>query len=132
MSEKVLKDFRDLLDKKAIGVLATIMPDGSPQATPVWFNTKNGNFLVNSAKGRQKDKNMRSRPKVAITVIDPKNPYRYLEVRGKVVEVTEKGAADHINELAKKYLDADKYPFGREGEVRIIYKIKPDKVVTWG
>jgi hypothetical protein len=65
-------------------------------------------------------------------VIDPKNPYRYLEVRGKVVEVTEKGAADHINELAKKYLDADKYPFGREGEVRIIYKIKPDKVVTWG
>ncbi len=132
MVEEQLEKYRDLLEKKALGILATVMPDGSPQVTPVWFDTSNGVFLVNSAKGRQKDKNMRNRPKVALTIIDPDNPYRYMEIRGRVVDVTEEGASDHIDRLAKKYLGEDKYPYAQPGEVRVTYKIKPDRVVTWG
>jgi PPOX class probable F420-dependent enzyme len=134
MTQTVPKKYHDLLEKKVIGTLATIMPDGSPQATPVWFDTSNGDgyFLVNSAKGRQKDKNMRKKPSVALTLVDPDNPYRYIEIRGKVEEATEKGASEHIDQLAKKYLGEDKYPYAQPGEVRVIYKIKPDRIVTWG
>jgi PPOX class probable F420-dependent enzyme len=132
MIAKVSKEYQDLIEKKALGILGTIMPDGSPQVTPVWFDMSDGFFLVNSAKGRQKDYNMRQRPNVALTVIDPENPYRYMEVRGSVMEITERGAAEHIDKLAKKYLGLDKYPYAQEGEVRVIYKIKPEKIVPWG
>ncbi len=123
MSVSVPEKYRDLLEKKALGVLAT---------SPVWFNTKDGLFMVNSARGRQKDRNMRQRPGVALTVVDPQNPYRYMEVRGKVVEITENGASEHIDRLAKKYLGVDKYPYSQLGEVRVIYRIKPERIVPWG
>jgi len=87
---------------------------------------------VNSAKGRVKDRNMRRDPRVSIALIDPENPYRYLEVRGRVVEVTENGADQHIDKMAKKYLDKDKYPFRREGEVRVRYLIEPESVSSMG
>jgi len=124
--------YRDLLEKKAFANLATTMPDGSPQVTPVWIEAVGDYLLINSAKGRQKDKNMRSRPRVALSMQDPANPYRYLEVRGSVVEATEKGADAHIDKLAKKYLGVDKYPYRQKGEIRIIYKIKPEKVSSYG
>jgi PPOX class probable F420-dependent enzyme len=124
--------YRDLFEKKAFANLATIMPDGRPQVTPVWVNADGNDVLINSAKGRQKDKNMRSRDKVTLSIQDPENPYRYLEVRGRVIDVTEMGADAHIDRLAKKYLGADKYPFRQEGEVRVTYRIKPEKVVGFG
>ena len=120
---------RDLLadEKKAFVYLATLMKDGSPQVTPVWFNTQGEYILVNSAAGRVKDKNMRARPQVALCIADPANPYRYLQIRGKVVEVTLEGAEAHIDALAFKYQGAPKYPYRKEGEKRVTYKIRPEK-----
>ncbi len=104
--------------------LATIMPDGSPQVTPIWFNTDGRHILINSAKGRVKDRNMRARPQVAAVIQDPSTPYRYLQVRGRVVEITETGALEHINTLALKYTGKPWVPNGPD-EVRVIYKIEP-------
>jgi PPOX class probable F420-dependent enzyme len=128
----VPEKFNDLLQKKAFASLGTIMPDGSPQVTPVWVDSDNGHLVFNSAKGRQKDKNVRRDPRVTLTLIDPENPYRYVEVRGRVVEITENGANDHINKLAKKYLGVDKYPYAQPGEVRVIYRVQPEKVSSNG
>jgi PPOX class probable F420-dependent enzyme len=118
---------QDLLtdEKKAFAFLATLMEDGSPQVTPVWFNVDERHILVNSALGRIKDVNMRQRPQVAIAIMDPDNPYRYVQFRGEVVEITEEGADDHIDALAYKYQGKEKYPSRREGEVRVSYKILP-------
>jgi PPOX class probable F420-dependent enzyme len=124
---------KDLLTtKKAFAQLATLNPDGSPQVTPVWVDFDGEHVIFNSAKGRQKDKNVRREPRVAVALIDPDNPYRYLEIRGKVVEITEQGAAEHIDKMAKKYLGVDKYPYGQPGEVRVIYKIKPEHTTVMG
>jgi PPOX class probable F420-dependent enzyme len=124
--------YRDLLSKKTFAHLATVNDDGSPQSTPVWIDYDGTHVLVNSAKGRKKDRNMRERGKVAISMTDPENPYRYLEVRGRVVDVTEKGADAHIDKLAKRYLGADSYPFRRDGEIRVIYKIAPEHATAMG
>ena len=132
MAEKIPEEFKDLFGKVAYANIATVMPDGSPQVTPVWFDY-DGNYLrVNSAKDRVKDKNMRRNKNVALSIQDPDNAYRYLAVRGKVDEITEEGADAHIDSLAKKYLGKDKYPFRGPGEVRVIYKIRPEKVSTMG
>ena len=132
MAEKIPEEFKDLFGKVAYANIATVMPDGSPQVTPVWFDY-DGNYLrVNSAKGRVKDKNMRRNKNVALSIQDPDNAYRYLAVRGKVDEITEEGADAHIDSLAKKYLGKDKYPFRGPGEVRVMYKIRPEKVSTMG
>ena len=124
--------YQDLLQKKAFAHLGTLMKDGSPQVTPIWFGYDGTNILINSAKGRLKDKNMRNRPQVALSIADPENPYRYMQIRGKVVEVTENGADAHIDSLAKKYLDQDKYPFRQPGEVRVIYKVEVERVQVMG
>ena len=132
MAEKIPEEFKDLFGKVAYANIATVMPDGTPQVTPVWFDY-DGNYLrVNSAKGRVKDKNMRRNKNVALSIQDPDNAYRYLAVRGKVDEITEEGADAHIDSLAKKYLGKDKYPFRGAGEERVIYKIRPEKVSTMG
>lgn len=132
MAGAIPDQFKDLFSKAAFAHLATLMPDGSPQVTPVWCDFDGTNVRVNSAKGRVKDKNMRRNGKVALSVQDPENPYRYLAMRGEVVEVTEEGADAHIDSLAKKYLGKDKYPFSGPGEVRVIYKIRPINVHTMG
>ncbi len=119
-------------EKRAFGHLATLMPDGSPQVTPVWIDFDGTHVLVNSARGRQKDRNMRRDPRVAIEVSDPENPYRYVQIRGRVVEITEEGADEHIDRLAKKYRGLDRYPWRRPGEVRVIYKILPEHVSVFG
>jgi len=126
VSAKIPEKYADLFQKRAFGSLATLMPDGSPQVTPVWVDIEGDKLVLNSAKGRVKDKNMRRDPRVSIALIDPENPYRYLEVRGRVVQVTEQGADQHIDKMAKKYLDKDVYPFRRAGEVRVRYIVEPD------
>ena len=124
----------DLLEdvKKAFLYLSTIMPDGTPQVTPVWFNTDRTFILINTAEGRIKDRNMRAHPEVALCIADPVNPYRYLQIRGNVVAFSTKGADDHIDALAAKYKGVPKYPSRKPGEKRIIYKIKPIKVDAHG
>ena len=124
--------YKDLLEKKAFAHLGTLMKDGSPQVTPVWFDHDGTHIRINSAKGRWKDKNMRNRPQVALSILDPDNPYRYMQIRGKVVDVTEAGADAHIDSLAKKYLGQDKYPFRQPGEERVIYKVSVERVTTMG
>lgn len=132
MAANIPEKFTDLFKKKAFAHLGTIMPDGSPQVTPVWCDFDGAHIRINTAKGRVKDKNMRRNTKVALAIMDPDNPYRYLGVRGVVDEITEQGADAHIDSLAKKYLGQDKYPFRRPGEVRVMYKIRPDRITTMG
>ncbi|HEY6433586.1 MAG TPA: PPOX class F420-dependent oxidoreductase [Acetobacteraceae bacterium] len=123
--------FRDLLEqKKAFANLATVKADGSPQVTPVWFDYSGGHIRVNTAKGRVKARTMKQGAKVALAIMDPDNPYRYVQVRGHVSRVTEGGADDHIDSLAKKYLGKDKYPFRQPGEQRIMLEIEPEAVQT--
>jgi PPOX class probable F420-dependent enzyme len=132
MAAKIPDNFKDLLNKATFAHLATTMADGRPQVTPVWIDFDGTHVLVNSGTGRVKDKNMRRDSRVALSILDPDNPYRYLSILGEVVEVTETGANEHIDRLAKKYLAKDKYPYHRPGESRVIYKIRPDKVSTHG
>ena len=132
MAVTIPESYRDLFTKRAFAHLGTVMADGSPQVTPVWCDLDGGFIRINTAKGRVKDKNMRRNRKVALTVTDPDNSYRYLAVRGEVAEITEQGADAHIDLLAKKYLGKDKYPFRQPGEVRVIFKVRPEKVSTMG
>ena len=127
------EQYLDLLgDKKAFANLATIMPDGSPQVTPVWFDYVGNKIRVNTAKGRVKARNMGEGAAVALSILDPDNPYRYLQIRGRVRRITEEGAAAHIDSLAKKYLGKDKYPWARPGEVRVMYEIEPHAAQAMG
>jgi hypothetical protein len=122
-------DYLDLLQqKKAIANLATLMPDGTPQVTPVWFDYTDGKIRINSAKGRVKVRNMQKGAPVALSILDPDNPYRYIQIRGRVERVTEEGASAHIDSLAKKYLGQDKYPYAKPGEVRVMFEIEPTAV----
>jgi len=106
--------------------------DGTPQVTPVWVDYDGTHIRFNTAKGRVKDRNLRRNPAVALAIADPDNPYRYLQVRGRVADSNESGADAHIDSPAKKYLGQDKYPYRQPGEVRVIYKIAPDRVQTMG
>jgi len=132
MGAAIPEQFKDLFTKVAFAHLATLMADGSPQVTPVWCDFDGTHIRVNSAKGRVKDKNMRRNKRVALSIMDPGNAYRHLDVQGEITEITEQGADVHIDALAKKYLGKDKYPFRAPGEVRVIYKILPSKVSTTG
>ena len=118
----------ELFQKPALVNLATLMPDGTPQVTPVWIDFDGTYLLVNTLKGRQKELNMEKRPKVGLDIVDPTNPWHWLSVRGRVVEITEEGANVHIDKMAKKYLGQDKYGFHQPGDVRVICKIQPDRV----
>jgi PPOX class probable F420-dependent enzyme len=122
----------DLFNKKAFGNLATLNADGTPQVTPIWVDREGEFLLFNSARGRLKDRNVRRNPHVAIAISDPDNPYRHLEIRGQVVEITEAGADAHIDKLAKKYLGVDTYPHRQPGEVRVMYRVKPERVSKMG
>jgi PPOX class probable F420-dependent enzyme len=117
----------DLFRKKAFAHLATLMPDGQPQVTPVWVDYDGKYVVINTAEGRMKDKNMQRDGRVALSITDPDNPYRFLEVRGRIAERTLEGADAHIDAMAKKYLDKDKYPFRQPGEVRVIYRVTPER-----
>jgi PPOX class probable F420-dependent enzyme len=132
MSQAIPDKYRDLFNKRAFASLGTLMPDGRPQVTPVWVDLDGDYVIFNSAKGRQKDRNVRRDPRVALAIIDPDNPYRYLEIRGRVIEITEDGADANIDKLAKKYLGVDKYPYRQGNETRVIYKIQPEHTNMMG
>jgi PPOX class probable F420-dependent enzyme len=132
MPSAIPEKYVDLFQKKTFASLGTLMPDGQPQVTPVWVDFDGKHVIVNSAKGRVKDRNMRRDPRVSMVLIDPDNPYRHLQVQGRVVEITEDGADQHIDKMAKKYLGKDKYPFRQPGEVRVLYKIEPDRTSAMG
>jgi PPOX class probable F420-dependent enzyme len=132
MAEPIPEKYLDLFRKPAFAHLATLMREGSPQVTPVWVDYDGKYVRVNSALGRVKDKNMRRDPRVSLSIQDPENPYRYLEIRGKVVEITQNGADDHINKLSQKYLGKPLYPGRQPGEVRVTYKIEPQKINSMG
>jgi len=123
---------QDLLQKPAFANLATLNADGSPQVTPVWFEYDGKHIIVNTARGRVKDRNLSREPRVALAIMDPGNPYRYLGIQGRVTEMTENGADAGIDRLAKKYLGKDKYPWRGPNEVRVLVKITLDKVHTMG
>ena len=126
-------EFLDLFDKPSIAHLCTLMPDGTPQVTPVWVDYDGRHVLVNSAAGRRKDLNMGARKQVALEIADPADPNRYVAVRGTVVDISEAGADAHLDRLARRYLGRDRYPdsYRFPGEVRRIYRIAPEKVTTW-
>ena len=132
MSKVIPEKYQDLFQKKAFASLGTLMPDGRPQVTPVWVDYDGDHVIFNSAKGRQKDRNVRRDARVALAIVDPDNPYRYMEIRGTVVEITEQGAGEHINKMAKKYMGLDKYPYSQPGEVRVVYKIRPEQTTVMG
>jgi PPOX class probable F420-dependent enzyme len=133
MSQSVIPaQYHDLFKKQALGHLATLMPDGAPQVTPVWIDFDGTHVLFNTAEKRQKDRNLQRDGRVAISIVDPENPFRYLEVRGKVVERTHMGADRHIDAMAKKHTGSDKYTFGQPGEVRVIFKIAPEHITSQG
>ena len=125
--------FVDLLSDqtKAFASIATVLKDGSPQVTPVWFDTAGDLVRVNTASGRVKSRTLSEGRKVALSIMDPANPYRYMQIRGKVVKVTKDGADAHIEKLAHKYLGRD-YPFRQAGEERILVEIEPESVQTMG
>jgi PPOX class probable F420-dependent enzyme len=124
-----------LFEEKNFAFLATLMKDGSPQVTATWVDIdKNNNYtiLVNTAEGRVKHRNISRDPRVAVSIIDSSNPYHMVSVRGKVIEqIKGKDAEEHIDKMAKKYLDKEKYPRRRPGEERLLLRIKPQHVVYW-
>lgn len=137
MSTTIPDDFNDLLARPIFVNVATVMPDGQPQLTVMWCSYDGQHILLNTTRGRQKEKNMSARPMVTILAIDPENPFRYLEVRGKVEEISEEGALEHANSLAQAYVGKPTYyggvaPAEMEGtEARVLCKIKPTRVVTF-
>lgn len=119
---------RHLLEGKTFAHIATLMADGAPHVSPVWIDVEEGTVVINTAEGRLKPKNLRRDPRVAISVTNPDNPYESLLIRGHVTEVTQEGADDHIDALAKRYMGVDEYPLRQPGEERLIVRIQPEKV----
>ena len=128
MAATISPGFQKLLQEPAYCQLATLMPDGSPQNTQVWVDTDGKHILINTAQGRQKERNVQRDPRVAVNVVDPTNAWRIAMVRGRVVEITTDGADELIDQLAKKYLNEETYPFRRPEEVRVTLEILPDKI----
>jgi PPOX class probable F420-dependent enzyme len=128
MAASIPASHTDLFQKRAFANLATLNADGTPQVTPVWVDWDGTHVWVNTARGRLKDRNLRRNPRVAISIADPDNPYRYLGIQGRVAKITEEGADAHIDKMAKKYLDKDAYPYRAPGEVRVLVAIEPEKV----
>ena len=126
MSKLSADTLRLLGEGKNLATIATIMPDGSPQATVVWIDTDGEHVIFNTAEGRVKTNNLRRDPRVAVAIVNADNPYEQVTVRGRVVEFTHEGADAHIDALAKKYLDLDEYPLRNPDEQRVIVKIVPN------
>jgi PPOX class probable F420-dependent enzyme len=128
MPEMIPDSHRDLLEGPILVQLATHLPNGHIQVNPVWCSYDGRHVLVNSARGRVKDRNMRANPKVTVFAGDPANPMRWLEIRGLVEEITEQGADGHIDDLSELYIGQRPYPYRQPGEVRVIYRIAPVRV----
>jgi PPOX class probable F420-dependent enzyme len=130
--DATLAKYRDIFDKKTFAYIGTVGTDGTPQVTPVWCEFDGTHVVFNTARGRIKDRNLSRNPRIAITAADPDNAYRYVQVRGRVAEMTEQGADAHIDKMAKKYLGQERYPGRRPGEVRVIVRVVPERVQGMG
>lgn len=126
------ENYRDLLEKPIAVGLATVLPNGQPQVTPVWCDFDGTYIRVNTSTSRQKYKDMLERPQVTVLAIDPANQYRYMEVRGTVARTSEEGADAHIDKLAHDYMGVDSYPMRNPAETRVICYIEPEKVIAQG
>ena len=127
------ESYHDLFERQTFAHISTVMPDGTPQVTPVWvdYDAERDRVLVNTARGRQKERNLAANPKVGVSMLDPDDAYRWCSVRGEVTAMTEDGAVEHIDELARRYLDVEEYPNkDAEDAPRVIIEIRPDDVVT--
>ena len=124
---QIPSEFNDLFEKPILFALATVMPDGQPQVTPVWGDLSDGKPRINTGQGRQKDKNLQRQPMATVMLLDPENPFRWIEVRGTATRIVE-GAEEHIDALASKYIGADVYPNHSETEPRVIFEITPTKI----
>jgi PPOX class probable F420-dependent enzyme len=130
MTKYIPHEFLDLFEKPSLSHLATLMPDGSPQVSPVWVDYDGQYILINTAKGRRKEINMRERPQIALDIVDPENPFRFLSIRGRVVEITEEGANEHRDRLDTRYLGITTYPIRDPQEIRHICKILPEWITV--
>ena len=128
MSRSIPDEFRDLFAKRAYATLGTLRSDGWPQVTPIWCDADGDSVIINTAKDRHQDKNIRNDARVALIITDPGNPYRYLEIRGRAVEVSGQVADAHLDQMAKKYLGTETYTYKQAGEVRVMYKIQAERV----
>jgi PPOX class probable F420-dependent enzyme len=128
MTDKLSDKARELIGRPVLATLATVAADGAPQVTPLWIEVDGDDLLVNTARGRAKARNVERDQRVALSVLDPGDPYNVVVVRGTVVEVTTEGADAHIDRLAKKYLGVDEYPMRQPGEVRLTIRIRTDRI----
>ena len=128
MAATIPAEFNDLLESNALAHIATIGPKGEPQTSPVWFDWDGTHILFGQTKGRQKLHNLQREPRVAVSIVDPANPYRYLEVRGKLVRIDEDPEDKFVNKMTKKYLNQDTYPYGQPGDERVVIVIEPEKI----
>ena len=119
---------RHLFEGKNFAHIATLNPDGSPQNSPVWVGIDGDTVTFNTAAGRVKPRNLEQDPRIAVSIVDQENPYEHVLVQGNVVEITEEGADEDIDALAKRYMDVDSYRCRQPGEKRLIVKIEPEKV----
>ncbi len=122
----------DILETTALAHIATIGPHGEPQNNPVWFDWDGTHLLFSQTKGRQKYHNLERDPRVAISIVDPENPYRYLEIRGRLVRVDEDPNLDFINRMAKKYMGKDKYPWHNPTDERVVMVVEPEHTTKMG
>lgn len=128
----VPEGYRDILGSNALAHIATIGPNGEPQSTPVWFGWDGEHVKFSQTKTRQKYRNVNREPRLALSIVDPENPYRYLEIRGEVERIEEDPDLDFINSMAKKYLGEDKYPFHQPGDERVVLFIRPEHTTQMG
>jgi PPOX class probable F420-dependent enzyme len=129
MAEAIEGRVAELLDGRNFVQVGTIRRDGTPHLTPVWVDHEGGKVVLNSSEGRAWPANLRRDPRVTLNVVNQENPYEYVEIRGRMVEDTHDGADEHIDKLAKKYMDLDEYPGRFPGERRIIFRIEPEHVL---
>lgn len=132
MSERIEGRAEELLKAKNFCHVSTLRKDGSVHTAPVWVDVQDGRPVLNTAEGRAWPTNLERDPRVTLTVQNMENPYEYLEVRGRVAERTQEGADEHIDAMAKKYMDKDEYPLRQPGEQRVIIRVEPERVKVWG
>ena len=126
------KEYENLLYTTALAHIATIGPNGEPQSTPVWFDYDGTNIRFSQTKNRQKYRNLLRDPRIALSIVDPTNPYRYLEIRGKVAHIDEDPNLHFINSMAKKYLGKDTYPWHQPGDERVVVVVQPEHTTHMG
>lgn len=127
-TQVIPSDLKDLLQTTTLADIATLGPEGEPQVTPVWFGWDGEVIKFSTLRGRQKERNIERDPRIAVLIVDPSNPYRYIEIRGTVARIEDDPTGAYIDEMARKYMGVDEYPYKQEGDERVIVVIRPEYV----